>query len=115
MCGLNPFGQHCSVNGFLVTHRALHESTLCFSLPAPFSLCTVPPTRAHHSKSQASFLHTPPHLFPTLISCLEMERLNYEESDPCLVTDVLALPPSVETHYLLATCVLTVTLVTLVV
>ena len=84
MCGLNPFGQRYSVNGFLVTHRALHKSTLCFSLPTPFSLCALSLLHLRHSYTQASFIHTPPPLFPPFIPCLLIEPLNYDESAPCL-------------------------------
>lgn len=42
MCGPNPFGQRYSINGFLVTHRSLHKSTLCFSLATPFFYLHLP-------------------------------------------------------------------------
>lgn len=48
MCGLNPFGQCCCVNGSPVTHWALNKSMLFFSLPTPSFLW-------HHP----SYLHLP--------------------------------------------------------
>lgn len=111
MCGLNPFGQLYSVNGFLVTHWALHKSPLCFSLPTPFFLLhphyTGPPLLDPSILPPASHHGLFFFLIPPSNSFVLIELLNYIEFAPCLLQEVLTLLPRERTKYSLAAFVLT--------
>lgn len=111
MCGLNPFGQRSSVNGFLVTHCAPHKRTLCFSLLTPsYSFLLIPPTKAHSNTSGAKHPSSRwPHqaFFLELlcsIPCLLIEPLNYNEFIPFLFEEVSPLLSNERTNYSIAAC-----------